>query len=62
MRAASRKRAQNGIDADGWTIEDFCRTENLMMIGAAGLAPDGPVYSTWQDAILAIASWNRTNR
>lgn len=46
--------AQHRIDADGWTVEDFGLTDNLMMVGAASLAPDRPVYPTWQDAVLAI--------
>ncbi len=54
--------AQNGLDADGWTIEDFGLTDNLMMIGAAGLAPARPIYPTWQDAVRAVAGWTRTNR
>jgi len=48
--------ARNHIDANGWTVENFGLTDNLMMVGAASLAPDRPVYPTWQEAVLAIAS------
>ena len=51
--------ARNCIDADGWMVENYGRTNNLMMIGAANLAPNRPVYPTWQDAALAIKKWTR---
>lgn len=49
--------ARNYIDADGWAVENFGLTDNLMMIGAASLAPDRPVYPSWRDAVLAIEKW-----
>ena len=49
--------ARHCIDTDGWTVEDFGLTDNLMMVGAASLAPDRPVYPTWRDAVLAIENW-----
>ena len=53
--------SRNYIEADGWTVEDFGLKDNLMMIGAASLTPDRPVYPSWQDAVLAIEKWACAN-